>query len=62
MSGPLNTEAVFGKGSDHRVIAPNRVVELKKDSIVLEREFEGKTEIPFFVSPLRILVCLRTME
>lgn len=49
MTGPLNTEAVFGKTSPHQVIAPNRVVELKKDSIVLEKEFEGKLEIPFAV-------------
>lgn len=49
ISGPLNTEAVFGKGSPHHVIAPNRVVELKQDAIVLEKEFEGKTEVPFFV-------------
>lgn len=51
MTGPLNTEAVFGKSSPHKVIAPNRVIELKKNSVVLEREFEGKREIPFDASP-----------
>lgn len=50
MTGPLSTEAVFGKNSPHQVIAPNRVVELKKDSVVLEKEWEGKTEVSFAVS------------
>lgn len=49
MTGPLNTKAVFGKASPHQVIAPNRVVELKKNSVVLEKEFEGKLELPFDV-------------
>lgn len=49
ITAPLTTESVFGEKSPHRVIAPNKVVELKKDSIVLEKEFEGQTEIPFFV-------------
>jgi hypothetical protein len=40
---------VFGDNSPHKVIAPNKVVELRKDSIILEKEFEGQTEIPFFV-------------
>lgn len=40
---------MFGDNSPHKVIAPNKVVELRKDSIVLEKEFEGQTEIPFFV-------------
>jgi hypothetical protein len=46
---PLSTETVFGKGSPHQVIAPNKVIELKDGSLVLEKEFEGKTEVPFFV-------------
>jgi hypothetical protein len=49
MTAPLTTETVFGNNSPHKVIAPNKVVELKKDSVVLEKEFEGKTEVSFFV-------------
>lgn len=47
---PLNTATVFAKGTAHKVIAPNKVVQLKESSVVLEKEWEGKTEIPFFVS------------
>jgi hypothetical protein len=50
VTAPLNTETVFSAGSPHRVIAPNKVVQLKQDSIVLEHPFEGKNEVPFFVS------------
>jgi len=46
---PLSTENVFGKSSPHVVIAPNKVVELKEGSLVLEKEFEGSNELPFFV-------------
>lgn len=46
---PLTTETVFGKSSPHQVVAPNKVVELKEGSLVLEKEFEGSTELPFFV-------------
>lgn len=49
MTVPLTQENVFGKGSPHRVVAPNKVVELKEESLVLEKEFEGSTELPFFV-------------
>lgn len=31
------------------MIAPNKVVELRRNSIVLEHPFEGSTEVPFFV-------------
>ncbi|KAK8865761.1 hypothetical protein IAR55_000908 [Kwoniella newhampshirensis] len=44
----LNDETVFLKGSQHRVIAPNKVIELKENSVVVEKPFEGSTEIPFF--------------
>jgi hypothetical protein len=47
---PLQTEYVFSAGSVHQVIAPNKVIELKKSSVVLEKPFEGKTEISFVVS------------
>jgi hypothetical protein len=46
---PLTTETVFGKSSPHQVVAPNKVVELKEGSLVLEKEFEGSHELPFFV-------------
>jgi hypothetical protein len=46
---PLTTENVFGKSSPHQVVAPNKVVELKEGSLVLEKDFEGSTELPFFV-------------
>jgi len=46
---PLTTENVFGKSSPHRVVAPNKVVELKEGSLALEKEFEGSREVPFFV-------------
>lgn len=48
---PLTTETVFPKGSQHVVIAPNKVVELREGSVVLEKEWEGVREIPFAVSP-----------
>lgn len=54
VTAPLNTETVFPAGSPHRVIAPNKVVQLKQDSIVLEHPFEGKKEVPFFVSAYMI--------
>jgi hypothetical protein len=49
ITAPLTTASVFGDNSPHKVIAPNKVVELRIDSIILEKEFEGQTEIPFFV-------------
>ncbi|WWC58500.1 uncharacterized protein I303_101043 [Kwoniella dejecticola CBS 10117] len=48
VSIPLTTERVFKKGSPHQVIAPNKVLQLKADSVILEKPFEGSTEIPFF--------------
>ena len=53
---PLTTETVFGKSSPHQVVAPNKVVELREGSLVLEKEFEGSTELPFFVSHSLIYV------
>jgi hypothetical protein len=47
---PLTTETVFPKGSQHKVIAPNKVVELRENSVILEKEWEGVTEVPFVVS------------
>ena len=50
---PLHTNVIFSSGSDHQVIAPNKVVELRKSSVVLEKPFEGSTEIPFYVCRLK---------
>jgi hypothetical protein len=47
---PLTKETIFPAGSIHEVIAPNKVVELRESSIVLEHPFEGSTEVPFWVS------------
>lgn len=47
---PNTTATFFAKNTPHQVIAPNKVVELKENSVVLEKPFEGSTELPFFVS------------
>lgn len=47
---PNTTATFFAKNTHHQVIAPNKVVELKENSVVLEKPFEGSTELPFFVS------------
>lgn len=47
---PLTTKAVFPSGTAHQVIAPNKVIELRENSVVLEKPFEGSTEVSFFVS------------
>ena len=49
MTAHLSTEAMFASGSPNQVLAPNKVVELKSSSVVVEKPFEGSTEIPFFV-------------
>lgn len=46
---PLNDGTVFPKGSQHRVISGNKVVELKEGTVVLEKEWEGQKEISFAV-------------
>ncbi|WVQ97176.1 hypothetical protein IAU59_004286 [Kwoniella sp. CBS 9459] len=48
VSLPLTTDRVFASGSPHQVIAPNKVVQLKEDRVVLEKPFEGSCEVPFF--------------
>ncbi|WWC86048.1 uncharacterized protein L201_000919 [Kwoniella dendrophila CBS 6074] len=45
---PLTQENVFPFGSIHKLIVPNRVVELKESSLILEKPFEGSNEVPFF--------------
>ncbi|WVW82068.1 hypothetical protein I302_104073 [Kwoniella bestiolae CBS 10118] len=45
---PLSQETVFPKNSNHKLVVPNKVVELKENSIVLEKLFEGSNEVPFF--------------
>lgn len=47
---PLTTKTVFPSGTAHEVIAPNKVIELRENSVVLEKPFEGSTEVTFFVS------------
>lgn len=47
---PLTTKTVFPSGTAHQVIALNKVIELRENSVVLEKPFEGSTEVPFFVS------------
>jgi hypothetical protein len=47
---PLTQDNIFPGGVHHRLIVPNRVVELRRDSVVLEKEFEGSREVFFFVS------------
>jgi hypothetical protein len=54
LTAPLRTETVFAKDSPHQVIAPNKVIELKKNSVILEKKFERKYELPFFVSPVHV--------
>ncbi|OWZ73497.1 hypothetical protein AYX14_01037 [Cryptococcus neoformans] len=45
---PLTTKTVFPSGTAHQVIAPNKVIELRENSVVLEKPFEGSTEVSFF--------------
>jgi len=52
MTGPLRTSIMFPANSAHTVIAPNKVVELRSSSVVLEKPFEGSTTVAFFVSPI----------
>ncbi|WRT63953.1 uncharacterized protein IL334_000880 [Kwoniella shivajii] len=48
ITAPLSQETVFPSGSIHRVVAPNKVLDLKANSVVLENPFEGSNEVPFF--------------
>jgi len=50
LTARLTQDVVFPADSRHRVICPNAVVELRKSSVVLERPFEGSTEVFFEVS------------
>ncbi|WVQ97105.1 hypothetical protein IAU59_004215 [Kwoniella sp. CBS 9459] len=45
---PLTQEIIFPADSIHKLVAPNKVVELKESSVVLEKPFEGSTELSFF--------------
>jgi hypothetical protein len=47
---PLTQENIFPGGVHHRLIVPNRVLELRRDSVILDKEFEGSREVFFFVS------------
>jgi hypothetical protein len=56
---PITRANTLPKDSHHVVLVPNKVVELKEGSVVLETPFEGSTELPFFVSATHnILVVL----
>jgi hypothetical protein len=52
VTAPVSTATFFAAGSPHQVIAPNKVIELKKNYIVLEKPFEGSNEVSFAVSSL----------
>lgn len=45
----VTQQRIFPAGSRHRVVCPNSVEELRKTSVVLEKPFEGSTELPFEV-------------
>ncbi|WVW82153.1 hypothetical protein I302_104159 [Kwoniella bestiolae CBS 10118] len=45
---PLKTSTCFPSDSIHQVIAPNRVIKLKENLVVLEKPFEGTTEVRFY--------------
>ncbi|EIW72649.1 hypothetical protein M231_06549 [Tremella mesenterica] len=45
---PLTQDTVFQKDSPHRMVPGNKVIELKKGSVILEKPFEGSTELSFF--------------
>jgi hypothetical protein len=53
---PLTQDNIFPGGVHHRLIVPNRVMELRRDSVILEWEFEGSREVPFFVSRVLQLI------
>ena len=59
---PLNPEAIFTAGSGREVIPGNKVVELREGSVVLEKAFEGSTEVFFFVILLYSLTLQRRSE
>ncbi|OXG31029.1 hypothetical protein C367_01750 [Cryptococcus neoformans Ze90-1] len=45
---PLTNDRVFPDGTPHRVLAPNKLVECKENSVILEQPFEGSNEVPFW--------------
>ncbi|WVQ71044.1 hypothetical protein IAR50_000569 [Cryptococcus sp. DSM 104548] len=45
---PLTQDRIFPAGSQHRVLAPNKLLECKESSVVLEHPFEGSNEVPFW--------------
>lgn len=46
----MNQHTVFPINSRHRVVCPNRVVKLRRNTVWLEHDFEGSDEIEFEVS------------
>jgi hypothetical protein len=51
---PLTQDNIFPGGVHHRLIVPIRVLELRRDSVVLEKEFEGSIQVFFFVSKIHL--------
>lgn len=47
LTARISQDTIFSAHSRHRVLCPNSVVELRKDTVVLEHPFEGSTEIAF---------------
>lgn len=52
LTAEVTQESIFPGESRHRVLCPNTVKELRRESVIVEHEFEGSTEIPFAVRPL----------
>lgn len=48
-TAPVRQDTIFPAGSRHRVLAPNRVVKLRRTSVWLEQPFEGVDEVEFEV-------------
>ncbi|BEJ09789.1 hypothetical protein CcaverHIS641_0607040 [Cutaneotrichosporon cavernicola] len=46
-TAPVRQDTIFPAGSRHRVVAPNRVVKLRRTSVWLEQPFEGADEVDF---------------
>lgn len=58
----LTQDTIFPGGVHHRLIVPNRVLELRRDSVILEHTFEGSHEVPFFVSTPLPVFCIEVSD
>lgn len=54
-TAPMNQHTVFPINSRHRVVCPNRVVKLRRNTVWLEHDFEGSDEIEFEVSAVLLV-------